>query len=271
MSKFASGRQSLSISDRSGLAFPYTEMVREWTGAWVHISEYEPKQPQLDPRPHAADPQSLQRVRPARTEFPTTDFLPINPFTTTGSSKEVSVSEPESQRKNNDIVRFYKVKAPVGGVAISTFELTTTLAAGINAVTDTILLNDSSEFPASGYIMIKKLNTTTGYFENEVIQYTGNTSHTLTGCTRGTNSQFRGAVPKNTTASAHASGANVYGGYSITMVQTTIKYAGQPPTFTRENSYTFNLVNNATSTATGGGLQVLAGPLNDNTNQTLIQ
>ena len=42
MGKFATGKQSLSISDRSGLAFPYTEMVREWTGAWVHISEYEP-------------------------------------------------------------------------------------------------------------------------------------------------------------------------------------------------------------------------------------
>ena len=41
MAKFAQGRFALSISDRSGLAFPYTEMVREWNGAWVHISEFE--------------------------------------------------------------------------------------------------------------------------------------------------------------------------------------------------------------------------------------
>jgi hypothetical protein len=71
MGKFATGKQSLSISDRSGLAFPYTEMVREWTGAWVHISEYEPKQPQLDPRPHAADPQSLQHARSQHFQQPT--------------------------------------------------------------------------------------------------------------------------------------------------------------------------------------------------------
>ena len=43
MAKFAQGRFALSISDRSGLAFPYTEMVREWNGAWVHISEFEKK------------------------------------------------------------------------------------------------------------------------------------------------------------------------------------------------------------------------------------
>jgi hypothetical protein len=35
----------------SGMAFPYSEMVTEWNGARVHISEYEPKQPQLEPKP----------------------------------------------------------------------------------------------------------------------------------------------------------------------------------------------------------------------------
>jgi hypothetical protein len=29
-------------------AFPYKEMVTEWNGSRVHVSEYEPKQPQLD-------------------------------------------------------------------------------------------------------------------------------------------------------------------------------------------------------------------------------
>ena len=46
---YASGKRSLAISDRSGQAFPYREMVKEWTGALVHISEFEPKHPQLDP------------------------------------------------------------------------------------------------------------------------------------------------------------------------------------------------------------------------------
>jgi len=47
MGKFSKGRYSLMISDRSGAAFPYREMVQEWNGAWVHNSEYEPKQPKF--------------------------------------------------------------------------------------------------------------------------------------------------------------------------------------------------------------------------------
>ena len=45
---FARGKRSLAISDRSGMQFPYLEMVKEWNGSIVHISEYEPKHPQLD-------------------------------------------------------------------------------------------------------------------------------------------------------------------------------------------------------------------------------
>ena len=60
---FAKGRRSMSISDRSGQAFPYTEMVREWTGALVHYSEYEPKHPQLRRKKVTADAIALQNAR----------------------------------------------------------------------------------------------------------------------------------------------------------------------------------------------------------------
>ena len=63
MPKFASGKFAKRISDRSGMAFPYNEMVQEWNGSWVHISEFEPKQPQLEPLPIVTDPQSLQYPR----------------------------------------------------------------------------------------------------------------------------------------------------------------------------------------------------------------
>ena len=63
MGKYASGRFAKRISDRSGMAFPYNEMVQEWNGSWVHISEFEPKQPQLEPLPIVTDPQSLQYAR----------------------------------------------------------------------------------------------------------------------------------------------------------------------------------------------------------------
>ena len=61
--KFAGGRHSLAISDRSGLAFPYQEMLFEWTGMFVHNSEWEPKQPQLD-LTYFTDAQTLQNARP---------------------------------------------------------------------------------------------------------------------------------------------------------------------------------------------------------------
>jgi hypothetical protein len=63
MGNQARGKRSLSISDRSGAAFPYKEMVKEWQGSWVHISEYEAKHPQLDPPYHKADAIALANVR----------------------------------------------------------------------------------------------------------------------------------------------------------------------------------------------------------------
>jgi hypothetical protein len=63
MGKYASGKFAKRISDRSGMAFPYNEMVQEWNGSWVHTSEFEPKQPQLEPLPIVTDPQSLQHAR----------------------------------------------------------------------------------------------------------------------------------------------------------------------------------------------------------------
>ncbi len=71
MSKFAKGKYALAISDRSGQAFPWREMVTEWNGAFVHISEYEKKQPQLEPKPFVADPQGLEQARPQRFDLNT--------------------------------------------------------------------------------------------------------------------------------------------------------------------------------------------------------
>ena len=64
MGRYASGRFALRISDRDGQAYPYNEMVQEWTGAWVHTSEFEPKSPLLNPTNHPTDAQSLQHANP---------------------------------------------------------------------------------------------------------------------------------------------------------------------------------------------------------------
>lgn len=60
---YATGKQSHAISDRSGMAFPYKEMVREWTGALVHISEFEPKHPQIRRKTVKADAVALKNSR----------------------------------------------------------------------------------------------------------------------------------------------------------------------------------------------------------------
>ena len=44
----ATGKYAKAISDRSGMEFPYNEMVREWNGSLVHKSEFEAKHPQLE-------------------------------------------------------------------------------------------------------------------------------------------------------------------------------------------------------------------------------
>jgi len=41
MSNFSSGKKAKAISDRSGMAFPYHEMLKEWNGSFVHQSEFE--------------------------------------------------------------------------------------------------------------------------------------------------------------------------------------------------------------------------------------
>ncbi len=70
----ASGKYAKAISDRSGMEFPYKEMVKEWNGSLVHKSEFEAKHPQQERQRHAADAQSLQDARPARSE-PLTVFV----------------------------------------------------------------------------------------------------------------------------------------------------------------------------------------------------
>ena len=272
MGKFSRGRYSLMISDRSGAAFPYREMVQEWNGAWVHNSEYEPKQPQIDPRPHGADAQALQHAKPARVEFAVQDLLPDNPFTTTAASKTLSVSFPSNNfNEGTTYVTFRELKQPVGGVAIATLELTTTLNGAISDSATTITLTDASEFPTSGYIMIRKILTSSdttnpllvGTYQNEVIEYTGKSTHDLTGCTRGSSAPYKGLTPPSTTAGSHSSGAKVFGSYLATAVGTSYTPISPPGTETQYNSLTVPLVSNASSADTGGGFQCTIGPVND--------
>lgn len=272
MPKYASGKHALAISDRSGLQFPWREMVTEWTGAFVHISEYEPKQPQLRPKTLSADSISLSKVRPARTAFPTPTILPNNPFDTTVGTT-VTVTQPNHNFSTGDAVRFRQLKQQnIGGVAQSIFELETTLNGAITSTATTLTLTDSSAFPSSGYIYVQTKPTTqqTRDGENtftlsEVIKYTANNVGTgvLSGLTRGSAAPTYGLIPQSSTANAHNTLDKVFGSYSITIVNITVQNPGMPTTKTVSNQYTFSLVNAATSATSGGGFPAFAGPVGD--------
>ena len=107
MGVFARGKKALSISDRSGLRFPYTEMVREWNGSLVHYSEYEPKQPQLEPKPVGNDPQALQNPRVQAESTAQLILLDNNPFEIiiSGGNTYVNVYSLDHQRKADSKVR----------------------------------------------------------------------------------------------------------------------------------------------------------------------
>ena len=122
MANYASGKRSKAISDRSGMEFPYKEMVREWNGSLVHISEFEPKQPQLEPKPHGADAIALKHVRTDRTEPAVAAMLGNDPFSTTASSTTITVTENNHGRTSGDTVRFRHVRGSPGGVAFTAYE-----------------------------------------------------------------------------------------------------------------------------------------------------
>ena len=104
---FAKGKYAKAISDRSGMEFPYREMMKEWNGMLVHKSEYEEKHPQLEPRGTGTEGHGLEHVRPDRTENEVLIVLIPNPFETiSASSGIINVSEQGHGRSTGDTVRF---------------------------------------------------------------------------------------------------------------------------------------------------------------------
>ena len=116
MAKYATGKYAKAISDRSGLEFPYREMVREWNGSFVHVSEFEPKQPQLEPKPQSADGIALRHVRTARTENDVPYSIPENGFETyQAGSGVINVTAPGHGLTNGTTYRFRGSPALVTG------------------------------------------------------------------------------------------------------------------------------------------------------------
>ena len=63
MARYATGKKSVAISDRSGFKVKYNELRTTWDGLRVAPDEWEPKHPQLTPAKNVIDAQQLFQPR----------------------------------------------------------------------------------------------------------------------------------------------------------------------------------------------------------------
>jgi hypothetical protein len=271
MAKFSSGKYAQFISDRSGLAFPYQEMVVEWTGARVHTSEFEPKSPQVSPKPHGADPQALEHARPRSPSIPSPGILNPDPLSMNATTT-ATVTLNNCQLQVGDAVTFLNVTDnSVGGVNNVLLSPFAVLATNMTTTSSSIVCNETVQFPSSGYVFIESFTTPSATNPDyvpqknfEVIKYTTNTTgtQTLSGLTRATNAPFRGITPPATTAFEHKVGANIFGAFNVASITTrTQNNPGMPAQITVNTGFTFTLPTAATTTEVGGGPNVYFSPV----------
>lgn len=113
------------------------------------------------------------------------------------------VTQETQQSKGVSDRRYFTVRRPVADIAS---ELATTVDDNDTSVV--VTSGDGAGFPATGYIII----------EDEVISYSGVSTNTLTGCTRGA---------FGSTAAAHTSGESIH----TTIIEASSEWEGQSPTW----------------------------------------
>ena len=286
MARYAQGKFALAVSDISGQSFPWNEMVTQWNGLFVHYSEFESKQPQLDPKPSQADPTALPKTRPQQPPADALRFLEFNPLVTyAAASGIINVKSLDHQRSYGDTVRFRGPPTtspgtgtpdtigddgPVAGNPVVAFanianidgisgatickaagftiypgkytSTTTTLNGALDDSTTTIVLTSGTNFTGVSTGVVEPTSTNTSgtstwgiLVDTEIISYTGVSTHTLTGVTRGA---------FGSTAAAHDTGA-------------TVRLLKTPA-----NWYHFNSTGSATSGGVkGGAWNISSGPV----------
>ena len=85
---FAVGKYAYGVCDRCGFRVKYLDMRMEWTGFKVCPECFEPKHPQLDPKPHMADPEALYNARNQKFQQPQT----VNGVVADSGGKTVGVA-----------------------------------------------------------------------------------------------------------------------------------------------------------------------------------
>ena len=229
MARYAQGKYALAISDISGQAFPWNEMVTQWNGLFVHYSEFESKQPQLDPKPSQADPTALPKTRPQQPPPDTLRFLDFNPLRTfAAGSPIVNVSSINHGRSYGDYVRFRG--APTTSSSASTDPQFSNIA-NIDGITGATICQ------AAGYIIYPGLYTSFTTTLNGAIDATTTDVilTSVTGFNGVTTSPFEPTI-------ANPSGTPTYGALVGTEI---ISYTGVGPANNIQQTFSVKVVNTA--------------------------
>ena len=234
MTTYSTGKKSWAISDRSGQRFPYQEMVTEWNGSFVHISEYEPKQPQLEPKLPGNDPQGLQNARPDRVEPAVLVKLAYNPFLSTSGSSTILINDPGHGNKLGDTI---VITGSLSGNGFTIPVLNTTIGSTLTSVSsDTYSINLPNTANASGYFGGRSVT-----IGPAAVELADNPFTISIGSSTINVSQFsHGRVTGNTVVFAAVNALNNFNsasGFTVDVLTTSVGYS---ITVVNSNNYTFN-------------------------------
>ena len=119
MGRFAKGKRSRAISDRSGFEVPYTQLKTTWNNLRVEPEEFEVKHPRLTPPKNIIDPTALFDPRPNNDPENVSIFFNFNWFNNAPTGMQAT--------------QYKKPNLPVGkgSVGFPSFEIENTSISGI--------------------------------------------------------------------------------------------------------------------------------------------
>jgi len=214
MSKFASGKNALAISDRSGFQYPYRLMRREWNGLLVGPDEFETKHPQLGPFRKVSDPQALVDSRPEQalssqrsTQY---GFNPVGFKTLEGIAEE---NDLVGTGQVGTVTIFFPqiigsaATGEVGDVTVTLPSFVTVSISGFTLLTGsvgTVSVEEGTSFATTGSSSTTAVGTVTVLIANVIAPATGISASSSVGTVN---------VVSNVTnyAVTVASGTNAYG------------------------------------------------------------
>ena len=107
------GKYAYGICDISGFRYKLKDMKKTWDGLLVGPDQWSPKHPQLDPKPHRADPIALYNSRPQRSAPVVVDLDPaLWPGQFTSNNMQPSTDANEENKKR-------ELRVSSGGVTIT--------------------------------------------------------------------------------------------------------------------------------------------------------